>query len=119
MSKRSTHEVFERHLELRKQGKLEEDIRQNYAGDCVLLTSYGVFHGHDGVRESAEILNRHVPEGNYHNNTKHVHEDTAFLVWSAQTESVSIQNGADSFVIRDGLIRVQTIYYTLIVTPQP
>jgi hypothetical protein len=50
--RRSAKEVFDDHLERRKQG----DLRRNYAEDVAVLTARGVLRGHDGVRRSAALL---------------------------------------------------------------
>jgi hypothetical protein len=118
MMARSTEDVFEDNLRLRKDGNLEQDLRNNYHEDVVLLTGYGVFRGHDGVRESATILNKYIPEGNYEYRTKCVDGEVAYLEWTAEGDGKIVQNGADTFVICDGLIVVQTIYYTVTLFPQ-
>lgn len=45
MPSRSTREVLEDHLRLRREGDLEEDLARNYAEDVVLLCKHGVFKG--------------------------------------------------------------------------
>ena len=39
--------------------------------------------------------------------------DVLFIEWSAQAEKTRVEDGIDTFVFRDGLIRVQTVRYTL------
>lgn len=112
MATRSTQEVFNDHLQNRRSRNLEIDLARNYASDVVLLTCYGVFHGHDGVRKSAEILHRKVPEAQYQY-VRQLHADEmAFLEWTAEGDGVQVSDGVDSFLIRDGRIKVQTIHYT-------
>lgn len=36
----------------------------------------------------------------------------------ATADSAAVQNGADTFLIRDGAIVVQTIYYTVTLFPE-
>ena len=38
---------------------------------------------------------------------------TAFLEWTASGPTARVRDGADSFVIRDGQIVVETIHYTV------
>lgn len=83
-----------------------------------LLTGYGVFHGHDGVRESAKILSRYIPAGQYEYRCQHLAGEIAYLEWTATADSAAVQNGADTFLIRDGYIVVQTIYYTVTLFPE-
>ena len=53
---RMTAEVLRDHLKKRSDGLFEADLRDNYARDVVLLTCTGIFRGHDGLRESHNIL---------------------------------------------------------------
>ena len=110
---RSASVVFNDHLRLAETGDVEGDIRRNIAKDVVLLTGIGILRGHDGVRRSRTVLSQDLPGGDYEYLTRLVHGECAFLEWRARAESVEIDDGADSFVIRDGLIRVQTIHYTV------
>jgi hypothetical protein len=40
--------------------------------------------------------------------------DVLFIEWNAESEKTRVQDGIDTFVFRDGRIRVQTIRYTLL-----
>ena len=40
-------------------------------------------------------------------------DDVLFLEWSADSAHTRVDDGIDTFVFRDGLIRVQTVRYTL------
>jgi hypothetical protein len=113
MKGRSTVEVFEDHLALAQAGEVETDIARNFAPDCVLLTSYGVFRGHEGVRKAAELLDQQIGKTKYAYRTRLWHGELAFLEWSASTDRASIEDGADSYWIHDGRIRVMTIHYTV------
>jgi hypothetical protein len=108
---RSTRDVIESHLDLRKQGQLSLDIEQNYAADVVLLTCSGEYRGHDGVRACAALLHRRFPHGRYDYRTLMIAGEVAFLEWSGVSAENSVHDGADSFVVRDGRIRYQTIHY--------
>lgn len=113
MPDRSTQEVFDDHLWHRKEEGVEPDLH-NFAEDAVILSTYGVFKGHEGVRESGRILHKHLPNGTYHYDTKLISGDMAFLEWHGESESARIEDGADSFIIRDGVIQVQTIHYRVV-----
>lgn len=110
---RSTREVFEAHLANADAGRIEDDIRNNFAEDCVLLTTYGRFEGHDGVREAARLLTRQLPHASFTYPQKSVSGDIAFLEWTGKGDGAKVTDGADSFLIRDGRIEVMTIHYTL------
>lgn len=113
MADRSTQDVFDDHLELARRGDVETDLRRNFAEDCVLLTTYGVFKGHEGSRAAAELLERQIPKARYDYRTRMVHGEMAFLEWTAEGEGARTDDGADSYLIRNGRIHVMTIHYTV------
>ncbi len=41
-------------------------------------------------------------------------DDILFLEWAAHASTNRVEDGIDTLVFRDGLIRVQTVRYTLI-----
>lgn len=111
LSQRSTEEVFEDHLRLADEKRLEDDVARNCAEDIVLLTNDGVFRGHDGVREAAAVLERELADGTYEYVHKMVHGEMAFLVWTGDSSTRVVRHGADSFLIRNGKIQTMTIYF--------
>jgi SnoaL-like domain len=113
MDERSTNEVFEDHLALAQSGDVEKDLARNFAPDCVLLTTYGIFRGHEGVRAAARLLDEQIGRTQYTYRTRLCHGEIAFLEWTADTDRASIADGADSYWIRAGRIRVMTIHYTV------
>jgi hypothetical protein len=66
-----------------------------------------------GVRRLAQILQEQLPEAGFEYRTRLVEGEVAFLEWSARSDRAKVEDGADSFLIRDGRIVVQTIHYTL------
>lgn len=114
---RSTEEVFNDHLELADIGDVDTDVSRNFAYDCVLLTSIGVFRGHKGVHEAANLLLEELPNARYEYRTRLVHDEMAFLQWTAIADGARVDDGADSFLIREGLIQVMTFHYTVIANP--
>ncbi len=110
---RSTKAVFDDHLARADAGDVEGDIAANFAADCVLLTSYGRFEGHDGVRAAAALLQRQLPDAKYAYPRREVHGEVAFLEWTGSGRGAAVHDGADSFLIRDDRIRVMTIHYAI------
>lgn len=112
---RSPHEVFEDHLQLRlgTHDRLEEDLARNFAEDITVITNYGIFHGKDGVRRCAAILKEQLPCAEYQYLQTTVEGNCAYLVWSGRCDSFYVEGGTDTFVIEDGLIKYQTIYYVV------
>ena len=110
---RSAAEVFEDHLRLRMAGDLETDLRRNYADEVVLLTVNSCFIGHDGMRRSAKKLADQLPDAKFEFIAKKVEQRFALVIWRAESSRFEAVEGSDSFVIEDGLIRLQTIHYGL------
>lgn len=113
MAQRTTAEVLRDHLELAQRGEVDTDIERNFSPKCVLLTTYGIFRGHEGVREAAALLERQVGKTHYAYRTTMAEGDVGFLEWTAEGAGVRIDDGADSYLIREGLIDAMTIHYTL------
>lgn|SRR5919112_1892666 len=110
---RTTREVFDDHLRAASASDDEGDIARNYAPDVVLLTGIGILRGHDGVRRSRSVLRDDLPGASYDYVTRLVDGETAFLEWEAHSDAIEVDDGADSFVVRDGLIVAQTIHYSV------
>ena len=111
LSKRTTEEVFFDHLELRKLGRLEDDIKRNYDEHVLIVSNVGTFYGHDGVRHSAHLLGLLLPTLNYKFDTLLIRGQIAFEEWEAEASRVEVHNGIDAFVISAGKIKIQTIWY--------
>lgn len=112
-SQRSPRQVVDDHLSLAATGDWRTDLERNVADDIVVLTGFGVFAGRDQVRVLAELLEAQLPDATFEYTTVLVHDDVAFLEWTADGPTARVRDGADSFVIRDGRIAVQTIHYTV------
>ena len=113
MVDRSTDTVLQDHLGRARRGDLEGDIKENFAPDCVLLTTYGTFRGRQGIRAAAKLLNDQLGSTAYEYTNVVSEGDVGFLEWRAETPRVRITDGADSFVIREGKIQTMTIHYTV------
>ena len=90
---------------------IAEAVRLAGADDVVLLCEFGVLHGHDGIRGSAHRLRRQYPGMNYEYLAREVEAEYAFLKWRATAPDGRTTLGADSFVVRNGKIIMQTVYY--------
>jgi len=110
---RSSAEVFNDHLARRTAGDIEADLKHNYAPDVVLLCEHGPMTGWAAVRQSAEQLAKQLPEASFEYRAKHVEGEYALLFWRADSPKARAEHGVDSFVIRDGRIVMQSVYYAL------
>jgi ketosteroid isomerase-like protein len=109
---RTPQEVFAHHAEVLIAGDLE-GIVSDYADDAVFITPAGALHGKDGVREGFKKLLGDVPNAEWDVPTQIYEGDVLFIEWSAKAANSYVEDGIDTFVFRDGQIRVQTVRYTL------
>lgn len=114
---RSAKEVLDDHLHESNEGTIDDDLARNFAEDAIFLTSYGVLHGHDGIRQLNQRLQEELPGATYEYHNKLVVGKVDFLEWTARTDDAVIEDGADTYVIRGGRIIAQTIHYTVTRTP--
>ncbi len=111
---RDACEVLHDHLQLAADHRWEEDLARNFAEDCVLLTSYGTFRGRAGLDAKVRLLEEHLPNGRYTYKQILCEGEMGFLEWDGEGNNGAIvRDGADSYLIRDGRIRVMTIHYTV------
>ncbi len=110
---RTPEEVFQHHAQALGAGDLDE-IVADYADDAFLITPAGVNRGKDGVRAVFVQLLADVPDAAWDLKTQIYENDILFLEWAADAAVTRVEDGIDTFVFRDGLIRVQTVRYTLL-----
>jgi ketosteroid isomerase-like protein len=109
---RTPQEVFQHHAQALGAGDLDE-IVADYADDAVFITPAGVKRGKEGVREGFTQLLADVPNAAWDIKTTIYEGDVLFLEWAAVSAATKVEDGIDTFVFSDGLIRVQTVRYTL------
>ncbi len=112
-TERTPQEVFQHHAEALGAEDLE-GIVSDYAEDALFITPEGVRRGKDGVREGFVRLLGDLPGASWELPTQIYESDILLLEWKAESEAARVEDGIDTFVFRDGLIRVQTVRYTLV-----
>jgi ketosteroid isomerase-like protein len=110
---RTPEEVFQHHAQALGAGDLDE-IVADYADDAVVITPAGVNRGPTGVRAAFVQLLADVPSAAWDLKTAIYEGDVLFLEWAATAARTRVEDGIDTFVFRDGLIRVQTVRYTVL-----
>jgi SnoaL-like domain len=109
---RTPQEVFQHHAEALGAEDIDA-IVSDYADDAIFMTPDGVLRGKDGVRGAFEKLTSEVPGARWELPTQLYEDDILLLEWKATSSESNVEDGIDTFVFRDGLIRVQTVRYTL------
>jgi ketosteroid isomerase-like protein len=109
---RTPEEVFAHHAQVLIAGDLD-GIVEDYADDAVFITPAGVKRGQAGVREGFTQLLADVPNADWKVPTQIFDGDTLFIEWAATAAATKVEDGVDTFIFRDGQIRLQTVRYTL------
>lgn len=109
---RTPEEIFQHHVQALGAGDLDE-IVADYADEAVFITPAGVRRGKDGIREAFTQLLADVPKAAWELKTQIYEDDVLFLEWAATAATTKVEDGIDTFVFSDGLIRLQTVRYTL------
>ncbi|HWG61403.1 MAG TPA: nuclear transport factor 2 family protein [Streptosporangiaceae bacterium] len=110
---RTPEEVFQHHVEALGAGDLD-GIVADYTDDAVYISPSGVKRGKAGIREAFTGLLNDLPNANWALKTQTYEGDVLFLEWVADAAATRADDGIDTFVFRDGLIRTQTVRYTLL-----
>ena len=109
---RTPEEVFQHHAEALGAADLDQ-IAADYADDAVFITPAGVVRGKDGIRAAFAQLLAEIPEATWDLKTQIYEGDVLFLEWAVDAAPAFVEDGGDTFVFQDGLIRVQTVRFTL------
>jgi hypothetical protein len=109
---RTPQEVFQHHAEALGAEDLD-GIVSDYADDALFITPDGVRRGKDGVRDGFVKLLSDLPGASWELPTQIYEDDVLLLEWKAESDKTKADDGIDTFIFRDGLIRVQTVRYTL------
>jgi ketosteroid isomerase-like protein len=108
---RTPEEVFAHHGQSLGAEDLEEIIA-DYADDAILVVQRKVYRGKDGAREVFTQLLSDVPQAEWELDQTFA-DDVLYLEWKATGGGRKVDNGIDTFIFKDGMIRVQTVVYTV------
>ena len=109
---RTPQQVFQHHAEALGAGDLD-GIVEDYSDDAVFITPDGIKRGKAGVREGFTLLLADVPNADWTVPTQVYDGDVLFIEWTAKSAATKVEDGVDTFIFRDGMIRVQTVRYTV------
>jgi len=111
---RTTQEVWEHHCKAFANADIEEVIA-DFAENAVYVNADKVINGKEGIRAQYD---NHFKNMEANASSTIVKETIAgeivLFEWTFDSESVSIVDGVDTFVIREGFIQAQTVRATVI-----
>jgi ketosteroid isomerase-like protein len=109
---RTPQQIFLHHGEALAAEDLD-GILADYSDDAFFMTPAGVLRGKAGIRQAFTKLLSDVPKAKWNLKTQLYENDVLLLEWTADSPNTKIDDGIDTFVFKDGYIRVQTVRYTL------
>jgi ketosteroid isomerase-like protein len=109
MAIRTAEVVFAHHGQSLGAENLDE-IVADYADDAILIVQGKTFRGKDGARQVFIQLLSDVPQATWELATTFA-DDVLYLEWKAAGGGRKVEDGIDTFVFADGMIRVQTVVY--------
>jgi len=110
---RSTQKVFEDHLAALLSGDAPK-LMEDYADDAIVLTLDGTFVGKDAIQAFFESQLRNMPNFQASLGAFAVEGDTLLVQWSGESDTASIPEAVDTFVIRDDRIQRQTGWFKVV-----
>jgi hypothetical protein len=111
MTTRTPEEVFAHHGQSLGAEHLE-DIVADYTEDALLVVQKKVYRGREGARQVFTTLLSDVPQAQWELETVFA-DDVLYLEWKATGGGRTVQDGIDTFIFQDGMIRAQTVVYTV------
>jgi ketosteroid isomerase-like protein len=104
-----TREILAHHLECF--GKLDlAGTMTDYADESRFFSHGGVLHGSDSIRKFYGALFEEFekPGMSFDMLQQEVDDDTAYIVWKAETADNLFEIGTDTFIVKNGKIVTQT-----------
>jgi len=109
-----TADVLEHHLTAFGEQDMAE-LLADYTDDSVLITNSGTYRGLDEIEGMMSELFAEFgePGTDFALDEQVVEGEVAYLVWHAETPDNVYEFATDTFVVRDGVIEVQTFAATV------
>ena len=108
---RSVEEVFRDHVDSVNSGDMQA-ILADYADDAQVLTAQGALKGKVGVESFFTQAFSLLPGAQIAVKQTVAGEHSLLVWWGADSSAGRIEDGVDTFVIEDGLIKLQTPTFT-------
>ena len=110
---RTPQQIFEHHAEVLGAEDID-GIAADYSDDAFFMTPAEVERGKAGIRHAFTKLLSDIPQAKWNLKTQLYENDILLLEWTADSAKTKVDDGIDTFVFKDGFIRVHTARYTLL-----
>jgi len=108
---RSTKQVFDNHMAALESGDIAK-LMADYADDAILITPDGALVGKPAIQAAFEGMVQGSPNLKF-TSQDIVEGDTLLTIWSAESDTATMPQGVDTFVIRDDKIQRQTAWFVV------
>lgn len=109
---RTPEEIIDHHAAALAAGDIDA-IVADYAEDARFITGNGVVAGKAALKETFAAVLEQFPGFTLSVVSLVVDGDTVLLEWTADAHGHAITDGVDTFIIRDGLLDLQTARFTV------
>ena len=107
-TKHQVKEIVVNHLRAFGAGDVDALIA-DYARDALFITPDGTLRGTAEIRAYFETLLVEFPPGSTVDiKQRTIEDDVAYLIWSGESEKLSIPFATDTLLVRNGNIQIQT-----------
>lgn len=107
---RAPEDILNHHAKAVREGDLDA-IVADYTDQSVLITAQRKYRGRDEIRYFFSELINALPEAQW-TATRVFEDDVLFVQWTACSTRYIVTDGTDTFIFRDGMIRIQTVRAT-------
>ena len=106
----SSRKIIMRHLSNFLQDNDLEAVVSDYTDKSILITQDATYRGTQDIRAFFDGLIKHFPkqQSTFELDKLVVNDELAYIVWHANTPSLDVPYGTDTFILKDGKIHQQT-----------
>jgi ketosteroid isomerase-like protein len=109
-----TESILDHHMDAFGRGDVDA-IVEDFTEQSTIIFPKSVITGLDNIREHfLNLIQNIFPQGTqYELVEKTVVGNIAYLIWNAESDRCKIPFGTDTFIFKDGKIKVQTVAFML------
>jgi predicted SnoaL-like aldol condensation-catalyzing enzyme len=105
----TSRDIIMHHLGSFQENDLESVV-SDYTNESVLITQEATYKGPEEIKDFFSALMVHFPKrkSSFELDKVVVNDELVYIVWHANTPSLDVPLGTDTFIIREGKIYQQT-----------